>query len=242
MKVAPLALGTVKLGRNTDVKYPEGFDLPTDRAVRELLAEAQRLGVNLLDTAPAYGSSEERLGRLLPGRREDWLLCTKTGETYGRKGSAHDYSRKATLASVHASLRRLQTDYLDLVLVHSNGEDRRIIEETEVLAALADLKRQGSIRAYGFSGKRPEETRLALPQVDVLMLPLSQADQSHLPLVAEAAAQGKGLLLKKIFDSGHAADPSAAIRFALGQPGVSAAVIGTVNPAHLAQNIAAALA
>jgi len=69
LKLSQLGLGTVKLGRNTDVKYPAGFELPSDEAVVELLNEASRLGINVLDTAPAYGHSETRLGDLLPGYR-----------------------------------------------------------------------------------------------------------------------------------------------------------------------------
>ena len=62
--VGPIGLGTTKLGRNTDVKYPLPFELPSTREVEELLEAALELGVNLIDTAPAYGESELRLGRL----------------------------------------------------------------------------------------------------------------------------------------------------------------------------------
>ena len=61
IEISPIALGTVKIGRNVGVKYPSGFELPNDAEVRELLALAWDLGVNLIDTAPAYGSSEQRL-------------------------------------------------------------------------------------------------------------------------------------------------------------------------------------
>src|SRR5690606_20507720 len=67
--VSPIGLGTVKLGRNQGVKYPQGFELPNDRQARELIAQAGDLGINLIDTAPAYGISEERLGGLLHGQR-----------------------------------------------------------------------------------------------------------------------------------------------------------------------------
>jgi aryl-alcohol dehydrogenase-like predicted oxidoreductase len=64
--VSPLGLGTVKLGRDKAVKYPEGFKIPDDKQALDLLALAWDLGINLIDTAPAYGNSEERLGKLLP--------------------------------------------------------------------------------------------------------------------------------------------------------------------------------
>jgi len=79
ISVSALGLGTVKIGRDQGVKYPTGFTIPDDAAVRNLLATAHDLGINLLDTAPAYGSSETRLGQLL-GKRQDWVIVTKTGE------------------------------------------------------------------------------------------------------------------------------------------------------------------
>ena len=60
--VSPLGLGTVKFGRNEDVKYPRGFQIPEEKDLASLLSQAQALGVNLLDTAPAYGLSEEGWG------------------------------------------------------------------------------------------------------------------------------------------------------------------------------------
>ena len=65
IEVGVLGLGTVKFGRDQGLKYPRGFTIPDDRAVRALLDLARDLGINLLDTAPAYGDSEARLGRLL---------------------------------------------------------------------------------------------------------------------------------------------------------------------------------
>ncbi|MFW8341556.1 aldo/keto reductase, partial [Klebsiella pneumoniae] len=62
LRVSPLGLGTVKLGRDQGVKYPNGFRIPDDQQARELLYLARELGINLIDTAPAYGVSEERLG------------------------------------------------------------------------------------------------------------------------------------------------------------------------------------
>ena len=80
LRLSPLGLGTVKIGRNQGVKYPNGFDLPDDDAVRNLLALAHDLGINLLDTAPAYGTSEHRLGPLLKGQRDNWIICSTQAE------------------------------------------------------------------------------------------------------------------------------------------------------------------
>ena len=115
LRVSPLGLGTVKFGRNQGVKYPQSFELPSDREALALLDLAWELGINLLDTAPAYGESEERLGRLLRHCRRDWVIVTKVGEEF-RAGASHfDFSAAATRASVERSLRRLGVETLDPV-------------------------------------------------------------------------------------------------------------------------------
>ncbi|MDH3947931.1 MAG: aldo/keto reductase, partial [Gammaproteobacteria bacterium] len=81
IKVSVLGLGTVKLGRDQEVKYPRGFNIPDDAAVRELLALSRDLGINFIDTAPAYGNSEERLGQLMDNSN-DWVIMTKVGEIF----------------------------------------------------------------------------------------------------------------------------------------------------------------
>ncbi len=132
IRISRLGLGTVKLGRNQSVKYPESFELPSDVDTRQLLHCARDLGINLLDTAPAYGVSEERLGYLLRGERKEWVICTKAGEEFSRDyesdGSSNfDFEATALRKSVERSLRRLRTDYLDLVLIHSDGNDEYLI-------------------------------------------------------------------------------------------------------------------
>ena len=126
--VSPLGLGTVKLGRNQQVKYPTAFELPSDEQVTELLGLARELGINLLDTAPAYGSSQERLGQLLGTGRKDWVIVSKVGEIFEHGASRFDFSFDHTIATVEQSLVTLNTDYLDCVLIHSDGDDLRILE------------------------------------------------------------------------------------------------------------------
>src|SRR5579862_8019882 len=153
LSISRIGLGTVKFGRNQGVHYPQGFALPDDQTILNLLAVAEDLGINLLDTAPAYGTSEERLGNLLKHQREKWVIATKTGEEFVDGKSQFDFSPSATRKSIERSLKRLRTDYLDIVLVHSNGEDRKIIEETGIFSTLNDLKKSGAIRAFGMSTK-----------------------------------------------------------------------------------------
>ena len=138
VRVSPVGLGTVKLGRDQGVKYPQGFTIPDDRKAARLLARARELGITLLDTAPAYGNSEQRLGQLLAGQRQHWLICSKVGEEFADGRSSFDFSPEHTRFSVERSLARLRTDVIDIVLVHSDGNDMAIINDG---AALDELDR-----------------------------------------------------------------------------------------------------
>lgn len=238
MSVSLLGLGTVKLGRNEGVKYPTAFELPDDQTATRLLDTARELGINLLDTAPAYGSSEARLGKLLLDRRNDWLLCSKVGETFENGASSYDFSPEAVRASVKASLQRLHTDHLDIVLIHSNGEDLKILDELGTLDCLNDLKARGWIRATGISHKTVAGGERAIELgCDVIMATLNLNEQSEADLIARAGRQGCGVLVKKALASGHSGTES--LRFAAGAPGVSSVIVGTINTKHLRENAAA---
>src|SRR4051812_24720467 len=99
LTVSMLGLGTVKFGRNQKVKYPEAFDLPSDAQIEGLLDVALEAGINLLDTAPAYGVSEERLGKLLGSRRDQFVIVTKTGEEFIDGQSVYNFSKEHTQGS-----------------------------------------------------------------------------------------------------------------------------------------------
>ena len=238
IEVSLLGLGTVKLGRNTGLDIAP-FDLPSLREARRLIDSAWDLGINLLDTAAAYGESEARLGTLLAGNRQRWLLCTKAGEIHEDGESHYDFSAQAIRQSVETSLRRLRTDYLDIVLVHSDGRDVAILSEAEALDTLHSLKRDGTVRAVGFSHKTVAGGRTALAQCDVIMTALSHGDRSQLDVVRAADDRGCGVLIKKPLDSGRSAPET--LHYVADQPGVSSIVVGTTNPAHLERNVVALL-
>jgi aryl-alcohol dehydrogenase-like predicted oxidoreductase len=247
MAVSVIGLGTVKIGRNQQVHYPAGFELPTDKAILNLLACAKELGINLLDTAPAYGSSEERLGSLLKNDRAEWILSTKVGEEFVNGASHFDFSAAAIRHSVERSLKRLKTDYLDIVLVHSNGEDKTLIEERDVFATLAELKTAGLIRSFGMSTKTVEGGLMAVNHSDIVMVthnPTYTAEQS---VITYAHQKHKGIFIKKALASGHLqkiseqGDPVAlAMQCIFQEPGVSSVIVGTLNPDHLKQNVLSA--
>jgi aryl-alcohol dehydrogenase-like predicted oxidoreductase len=240
LHVTPIGFGAFKIGRNQGIKYPSGYDLPDDATVERLLNTVLDLGVNTIDTAPAYGLSEERIGRFLSQRRSEFVLSTKVGETFDNGRSAYDFSGEAVRRSVNRSLQRLRTDCLDIVFIHSNGDDLRILRETDCLPALIDLKSRGVIRAVGFSGKTVDGARAAMSAVDVLMVEFHRDDQSHAKVLAEAAASGVGVVVKKGFAAGRlpAAD---ALRFLLSNSAICSVVVGGLNPAHITANVQLAL-
>src|SRR3546814_656049 len=129
-----------------------------------LLTLARELGINLIDTAPAYGVSEERLGPLLAGQRDEWVIVSKVGEEFENSQSRFDFSATHTRFSVERSLKRLRTDRIELVLVHSDGNDLDILQHAEVYQTLAELKREGKILGYGLSGNTVDGGLLALQQ------------------------------------------------------------------------------
>jgi aryl-alcohol dehydrogenase-like predicted oxidoreductase len=242
--ISPLGLGTVKLGRDQGVKYPERFTIPGDREAANLIALAKDLGINLIDTAPAYGNSEQRLGPLLKGQRDDWVICSKVGEEFDNGASHFDFSAAHTRFSIERSLKRLHTDCIDIVLVHSDGSDEHIIRQCEVLDELATLKQQGLIRAFGMSTKTVAGGLLAAERSDGVMATYNLSYRDEKPVVDYCHAHNKGLLIKKAFASGHIClegeDPiQASMDFIFTTPGVSSAIVGTINPAHLKANVAA---
>lgn len=248
LRVSPLGLGTVKLGRDQGVKYPSGFTIPDDTEARQLLALARDLGINLIDTAPAYGRSEERLGPLLRGQRQDWVIVSKVGEEFEAGQSHFDFSPAHTRRSVERSLQRLETDVIDLVLVHSDGNDVAVLRDSGVYETLAELKQAGKIRAFGLSGKTVEGGLLALERGDCAMVTYNLNEQGERPVLDYAAQHAKGLLVKKGLASGHVClapgvDPvRASFELIFGHPGVTSAIIGTINPLHLSHNVATAAA
>lgn len=95
------------------------------------------------------------------------------------------------------SLQRLQTDRIDLVLVHSDGRDVDILRNSGVYETLAELKREGKILGYGLSGKTVEGGLLALDQGDCAMVTYNLNEQAERPVLDYAASHTKGILIKK---------------------------------------------
>ncbi|MGK0498724.1 MAG: aryl-alcohol dehydrogenase-like predicted oxidoreductase [Oceanicoccus sp.] len=244
INVSPIGLGTVKLGRDQGVKYPNDFTIPDDNSAQALIDQARDLGINLIDTAPAYGISEQRLGPLLAGQRQHWVICSKVGEDFDSGESSFNFSADHTRFSIERSLQRLQTDFIDIVLVHSDGNDIDIIEQHEVLQELARCKQEGLIRAYGMSTKTVDGGLAAAAATDAVMATYNLEYRDEAPVIDYCQQKNKGLLIKKAFASGHLCldgeDPvQQSMDFIFSHPGISSAIVGTINPAHLIANVQA---
>lgn len=251
IEVPRIGLGTVKLGRNAGVKYPAGFELPSDAAVEALLQSALALGAALLDTAPAYGTSETRLADFLARHRQDVVLVSKAGETFDGERSTYDFAPGAIRASVERSLERLGVANLDVLLLHTTGDDAEVLRTPGLRAELARLKAEGLTRAVGSSARSDAGVRAAIDDgLDVVMAGFSLAHPDLADSLAAAHARGLGVLAIKGLASGHLVNPNApagrpatpaeAVRFVTGQPFVDCLVVGTLNADHLRQAVEAA--
>jgi len=249
LTVPALGLGAGRIGG------PETSDAEVDR----LVATALDIGATLFDTARSYGASEERLGRALAGRRQGVLLSTKLG--YGVPG-VPDWTGPAITAGVDGALGRLRTEVIDIVHLHSCP--REVLERGEVIEALLRAVRDGKVRVAAYSGEDDAlEWAIRSGAFGSVQCSVSLVDQGVLDrCVPRAAEAGIGVLAKRPLgnapwrferrpeatDVAEAWDRFAALRIERGElswealaarfaafaPGVSAILLGTANPAHLA--------
>ncbi len=140
IKVSPYALGALMFATSVGNRDPAD-------SIR-IIHRALDAGINLVDTADAYGDSEEVVGRALQGRRDTVVLTTKFSRPMGADPNQQGTSRRWIVTAAENSLRRLQTDHIDVYQIHRLDPDTDI-EET--LSALTDLIRDGKVRAIGSS-------------------------------------------------------------------------------------------
>lgn len=238
LEVAPVAFGAFKIGRNQNTKYDQDYALPSEEEVATLLNEILNLGINLLDTAPAYGLSESRIGTHLESRRHEYLLSSKVGETFEQGESTYAFHADAIHASLDRSLHCLRSTYLDIAFVHSDGKDLDIIQETDTLEILQRRREKGDLRCVGFSGKTVQGHLAAIDSglVDVVMVEYNVLNDSQRPVLDAAEEANVGVLVKKGLGSGRIT-PEEAIPFCLTHPAVASVVIGSLRSEHLATNL-----
>ena len=176
---------------------PEIADADAGRLLNAVLDS----GINLIDTSPDYGRSEELIGSYIGHRREEFFLASKCGcpleiSAGASPPYAHDYSPGNARADVEQSLRRLRTDHLDLVQVHMSPS-QATLEENRTVETLRDLQAEGKVRFIGMSGILPNlPDHLAMGVFDVFQIPYSAVQRDHEELITQAAGAGAGTFIR----------------------------------------------
>jgi len=206
-------------------------------------------GVNHFDTAEGYlnTNSEKMLGQALKDVRSKAIITSK----YLLRTPA-DLNRASLIGRVEASLKRLQTDYLDIAMVHSADEPEKL-DNGEVIAAFTQLKKEGKARFIGFSTHRPADLlkkALAAGIWEVALFIYHHMEGPAVaPLVAEAGKKGVGLIAMKVFAGGLQGSlkplvsekqrySQAAIRWTLGNPHISACIVTMSTFSHVDEYVA----
>jgi aryl-alcohol dehydrogenase-like predicted oxidoreductase len=172
-----------------------GYQQVGARTVGRLLGSAIDLGLNVIDTAECYDDSEILIGRAIGGRRRECYLFTKCG--HARGWGREDWRLAPIQASIERSLRRLQTDYLDLIQLHSCSLAE--LQRGDAITALEQARARGWVRFIGYSGDG-EAARYAVEcgRFDTLQTSVSIADQEPLELTLPLArARDMGVIAKR---------------------------------------------
>ena len=255
LRVSPLGFGAMQVG---DPRID-------DAEAARMLHGALDLGITLIDTARSYGLSEERIGRHLSARRDEFVLSTKVG--YGIDG-VPDWTYDCVMAGVDEARDRLRTDVIDVVHLHSCPIE--VLEHGEVIRALERSCELGKLRVVAYSG---DDTALAYAvrcgRFQSVQASVSVCDQQAAGVLADAADRGLGVIAKRVFagrpwapaaddaDDAHREyrrryaalasaglpEPddgwdAAALRFAASTPGVACVLVGGTNLGHLQRNVA----
>lgn len=186
MQVSVLGFGGAEIGH-------EGIDETT---VERLLGRALDAGLNVIDTAECYGQSEEMIGNTMGGRREEFYLFTKVGHPHGQE-SGTNWSPDSILESIERSLRRLRTDRVDLVHLHSCSE--AVLRKGEAIAALRTAREKGYTRFIGYSGdSHAAEYAIECDAFDSLQISVNIADQEAIDHAIPAAQKKQmGVIAKR---------------------------------------------
>jgi len=179
---------------------PRGPEI-TDQDAGRLLNAVLDGGINLIDTSPDYGRSEELIGARIGHRRDEFFLASKCGcllelPTDASPPYPHDYSAENVRADVEQSLRRLRTDRLDLVQVHMSPSPATLAAG-HTIETLQELQAEGKVRFIGMSGILPHlPEHIAMKVFDVFQIPYSALQREHEDLITEAVATGAGTLIR----------------------------------------------
>jgi aryl-alcohol dehydrogenase-like predicted oxidoreductase len=191
LSVTALGFGAMDLGGP-----PAANEISDDEAGRVLNAVLDS-GINFIDTAVCYGTSEARIGRAVSGRRREFILATKCGCQPGKPmGTPNIHTAANIRAGVEHSLRMMRTDYIDIVQFHQSLT--RSMWETEgALDELLRLKQEGKLRFIGVSGTLPNLfEQIDSGVFDVFQIPYSALQREHEAIIAKASDAGAGIIIR----------------------------------------------
>ncbi len=232
--------------------------------IGNVLNSALDAGINVIDTAECYEGGEKSIGNAISKRRDEFFLFTKCGHPRGI-GSA-DWSASSILESIERSLRRLQTDRIDLIQLHGCSE--AVLKKGEAISALEKARERGWVRYLGYSGDgHPARFAVECDAFDALQTSINIADQEAVSQIAPLTrARNVGLIAKRplanfAWKTGHKPINSyhhqyyerlrklnfdflrndeesiaIALRFVLSVPGVHTAIVGTTKPERCQEN------
>jgi aryl-alcohol dehydrogenase-like predicted oxidoreductase len=276
LEVTTLGFGALELrGMIAGVGRPLS---PEEPAI--ILNAVLDVGINYIDVAVDYGEAEEHIGAHIAHRRSEFYLASKCGCPLDNTGFRpdertrfgvpqprfHDYSRDSIMAACHQSLRRMKTDYLDILQFHFSPT-REILEQEGAIDTLLDLKQQGKVRHIGCSSILPNIfEHIEMGVFDVLQVPYSLLQPEHAEAIAAAAAAGIGVVIRggvargepgegqgaaqvwDLWEQAHLDDllqemtpTEFMLRATISNPNVQNTIVGTLNPAHLRDNLASVL-
>jgi len=174
---------------------PVGFLKADQKQVTRLLNELLDEGVNVIDTAAADGDSEVLIGNAIAHRRDECVLVSKCGQPFDDlDGEA--WSPKLIHQTIDRSLKRLKTDYLDVMLLHSC--DLNVLWQGDALAALTDAQQAGKIRFLGFSGdNKAMDFAAGFHDVDVIETSINICDHANVEAVTKAALKRNLVVIAK---------------------------------------------
>jgi aryl-alcohol dehydrogenase-like predicted oxidoreductase len=235
----------------------------------EVLNAVLDAGINLIDTAPDYGDSEDLIGRFISSRRKEYFLATKCGCNPVDKGDhietqPHIWTREHVLGNIRRSLERMKTDHVDVLQLHNpKPED---VRAGGLIEALKDIQSQGLTRFIGISTTLPHlPAFVETGAFDTFQIPYSCLQPEHHDAITQAAEAGAGVLIRggiakggpesdvpvpqrvdvwkraRLAELAGGMSPAELIlRYTLAHPHCHTTIVGTLNVEHLRQNVAVA--
>ena len=196
--VTQLGFGGVEVG---DVSR----DITDEQAGRVLNAILDS-GINFLDTAPDYGLSEERIGATISHRRDSFYLATKCGCNIDpdgvRQEPGHLWTGDRLRRNIEQSLRRMKTDYVDLLQMHNPSVEA--VESGGLVEALNEIRASGKTRFIGVSSTAPHLLEFVRMGVfDTFQIPYSALERRHEGMIQESADAGAGIIIRGGIARGH---------------------------------------